>query len=107
MKKDIPKWGSVSHDRSRFTIYFACTGNSAKSMVGHNKEVFGEYNIPIVRFDKTSLDNVLSFIQGPAFSIEETSIKIPNSYNIRISMAEFFSELERHGIPIDYDGYVE
>jgi hypothetical protein len=98
-----PLWGSVAHGGKTFTLYFRTQGNmTAINTQGHNPKLLQGLDIPIIRFDKANLDDVLFAVSGPVIYIKEYHGNI--RYSDSVSLKQYIQRLEELDIPIE-QGY--
>jgi len=101
----IPIWGTVSHTGKTFTLHYRKEGNcSGINKQGYDGKMFAGLKIPIVRFDKADLENVLECIKGSVAEIEEYYAM--TSWSKPISLADYLRMVSEKGVPVEM-GYQE
>ena len=95
-----PLFGTVSHSKGTFTLHFHKEGScSAINQQGYDPSIFAGLKIPIIRFDKTSLENVLECIKGEVAEIEEYYNL--NQWSHPVTLAQYLNHVEKSGVPVE------
>jgi hypothetical protein len=95
-----PLFGTVSHNKGLFTIHYHKNGNcSAINKQGYDKSVFNDLQIPIIRFDKSKLENVLECIYGEFAEIEEYYNL--NQWSKPVSLNQYLEHVKKSGVPVE------
>lgn len=96
-----PLWGTVSHTGRTFTLHYRkthlCTGIHK---TGHDGKMFDGLQIPIVRFDKANIENVLNCISGSTETIREYYSVLPGTRGITLN--QYLRKVRKHKIPVEY-----
>ena len=101
-KKYVPLFGTVSHDGGLYTLHFQKTESEAAiNRQGYNPKVFKGLSIPIIRFDKSELDNVLECIEGEVAEIEEYYQVRYSPWSKPISLANYLEHIKSKGVPVE------
>ena len=101
-----PLFGTVSYSKRLFTLHYHKEGNiSAINKQGYDKSVFNGLNIPIIRFDKSTIENVCECIKGEVAEIEEY-YNISEKWGNPISLESYLNHIKSHDVPVEI-GYKE
>ena len=99
-----PLFGTVSHDKGIFTLHYEKTDLcSAIYSQSYDADVFNGLKIPIIRFDKSPLDNVLECIKGEVAEIEEYYKMGP--WSKPVTLDEYLNHIRACGVPVEI-GYI-
>lgn len=99
-----PLFGTVSHTGKTFTMHYHKEANcSGISKQGHSSRVFEGFVGPVIRFDKSNLENVLECIKGNVAEIEEY-YECDSPWSRPISLASYLESIQSKGVPVE-NGY--
>lgn len=102
--KHEPLFGTVSHDKGIFVLHYKKTDLcSAIHCQSYDADIFDGLKIPIIRFDKSHLENVLECIKGEVAEIEEYYKMGP--WSKPVTLDEYLNHIRACGVPVE-NGYI-
>lgn len=101
---DIPLWGSISHDKGRFTVYYQAHDNSCDiRSEGYSMNVFKDCpsDLPIIRFDKARIEDIILWLKESYIVEQYTNSSNRFGWKV-VPLDEYLGSLRMFSIPISY-----
>lgn len=99
MESAVAICGITAYGGKEWTVEFASGECNSQSLSGYGPFPRIEYHrIPVIRFDKAKLADVLDWLAGPTILIEECH---KQSSSRRIPLAKYLERARLFNIPVD------
>ena len=100
MDADKPLWGTISHDRGKFTLHYAKRGSSSDiRLEGYDLSVFKDCPeiLPIIRFDKAEIESIIVWLRQN-YSCSDHSVCSDRHGWISINLNDYLGALANYSI---------